>query len=289
MRILVTGASGFIGSRIAHFLSNKNFKVICNYNKKPVKIKSVLKVKIKITKKISIDGPVDTIIHCASKTPVNSNNKKDTYIQNVNMMKNLIKLSKIKGVKTFIFLSSVSVYGLIKDQTLSESYKPYKPNSYGKSKTKCELMLGRYCRNSNTKYMVIRLPGVVGEGSHSNFITEISKKIQKNELINVTNKYNYFNNVVYVDDLSKFILKLLKKKNFKSNIVNLGSKNKIKIFELIDLIYNLLNVKNKRIKWNNNHSNSFTIDIKEAVKSGYKPSTVKKSLKNYLSKLSYKL
>jgi len=289
MNILVTGASGFIGSRVANFLSNKKFRIFCNYNNKLIKIKKVKKIRLSITKNFNIKSSIDVIIHCASKTPVNSNNNKITFNQNVNMMKSLINFSKKKNVKCFIFLSSMSAYGIIKKKILFESYKPYKPNSYGKSKIECEQLLIDYSKITKTPYLIIRLPGVVGLGSHSNFITEITKKIFKNEKIIVSNRNDFFNNIVFIDDLSKYILKIIKTKKIRYNLINLASKNKLKISNLINFIYEKLKIKNKKIIWIKNKKRSFTINLNKASQNGYSSSSVKKSLENYIMEIKNKL
>jgi len=64
MNILVTGASGFIGSRVVKFFSKKKNNVICNYYRRPIKIQNIKKIKLILTKKILIKDNIDTIIHC---------------------------------------------------------------------------------------------------------------------------------------------------------------------------------------------------------------------------------
>ena len=59
------------------------------------------------------------------------------------MMKNLINLAKNKNVKNFIFISSVSAFGKINKKFLLETDKPIQPNSYGRSKIKCENLLSK--------------------------------------------------------------------------------------------------------------------------------------------------
>ena len=103
---------------------------------------------------------------------------------------------------------------LLKKKILFENYKSYKPNSYGISKIECEQLLINYNKLTKTPYIILRLPGVVGYGSHSNFITNITKKIYKNEKIVVSNRNDYFNNIVFIDDLSRYILKIIKTKKF---------------------------------------------------------------------------
>lgn len=278
MKIFVTGASGFIGSRVATYFSRRKHKVICNYYNRSIKIKNVKKIKIDISKKFFIKDEIDTIIHCASKTPVNCKSDKQIYTQNVKMMKSLILLSKKKKIKNFIFLSSVSAYGNIRKKLLYENLKPIQPNSYGRSKIYCEKLLTIFSKKNNIKYLNVRLPGVIGYGSHGNFLSYVLKNIISNKVIKASNKSSFFNNVIFVDELSKFLEIFIKKGSYKFNHINIASKNRLKIKTVINLIYRFLE-KPKKIIWVDSKKKPFCIDFKRALKCGYKPESVKNSLK----------
>ena len=74
------------------------------------------------------------------------------------MTKNLIKFSNKNNVKKLIFLSSVDVYGQVKNKILFEDYKPLKPNLYGKSKFISEKL---FCnKNNKFKAICLRIPGI---------------------------------------------------------------------------------------------------------------------------------
>ncbi len=283
MKIFITGASGFAGSCIAEFFLKKKYKVIGSFYNNPIKIKHIRKLKLILTKKILIKDNIDTIIHCASRTPVNCKNSSLIFNQNVKMMKNLLDLSSRKNVKNFIFLSSVSAYGKINKKTLFENNRSINPNRYGQSKIICENLLYDYAKKQKSfKFLSLRLPIVVGKGSHSNFISETTKKIINNDQIKASNKSSYFNNIIFIDDLSKFLLNYLKYKNCKFLYVNVASFNKMKISNVINYIYQRLKRK-KNIEWSKSKSPAFCINFRNALKCGFKPSSVKNSLKKYTS------
>lgn len=281
MNIFITGASGFVGSRLAQYFSKKNF-IICNYYNRKINIKNVKKINIDITKKIKIKENIDVIIHCASKTPVNCRVDKTIFDSNIIMMKNLIKLAKEKKVKNFIFLSSVSAFGKIKKAILLEKDQSRKLNIYGKSKIVCEnLLYNNFKKNSFCNFLSIRLPGTVGLGSHGNFISETTKKILEDKKIKVSNKNSYFNNIIFIKDLFNFIKNFIsQKKKINYKFVNIASKNKIKIKDVIDLLYRSLKRK-KNIQWINSNEMSFYIDFRNALKCGFRPKSVKNSIINY--------
>ena len=274
--ILITGGSGFIGSRIADVLKKKH-NVICTYYNSPIKIKNIKKIKLSITKKIIIKEKIDIVVHCASKTPANCSKDSVVLNQNLKMMKNLLDLVKKKNIKSFVFLSSISAYGKINKKILFESHKPNKPTIYGKSKLVCEKLLSNLSKkNKDFKFLSIRLPGVVGFGSESsgNFISKITKKIE------VSSKLSYFNNIIFVDDLAKFVMKCIDTKKLKYEFINIASNKKIRILDVIKFIYLRLNIK-ENVKWIKTENKSFCIDFSNALKCGYKPVSVKRSLINF--------
>ena len=289
MRVLITGGSGFIGSRISYYLLKKKFKVICLVNKKRINLKNKNLEKLYISNiiKNSYSKNIDAIIHCASKTPVNCNNDKKIFVENLDLMKKLLNFAEVKNVKNFIFLSSMSVYGSKNVKIYKENNNFNKPDIYGKSKRLCEKMLINYDKQKSKaefKFISIRLPGVVGLNSHSNFISDSVKKILTNKRITVSNPDTFFNNIVYVNSLVNFIIKFIKTKKSKINVINLGSSNKMKIKEIFDFIYIKLKKENK-VDWIKTNKNPFIIDFKKALKIGYKPMTVKNSLSKYLSEI----
>ena len=111
----------------------------------------------------------------------------------------------------------------------------------------------------------------------------------KNEKLIVSNRNDFFNNIVFIDDLSKYILKIIKTRKFRYNLINLASKNKLKISNLINFIYEKLKIKNKKIIWTKNKKKSFTINLNKASQNGYFSSSVKKSLENYIMEIKNKL
>jgi UDP-glucose 4-epimerase len=280
MNILITGGSGFIGSRIADFFK-KNHNVICTYYNNPIKIKNVKKIKLNLTKKIIIKKKIDLIIHCASKTSLNSSKDSIMLSQNIKMIKNLLDFVKKKNIKNFVFLSSVSAYGKINKRILFENHKPKNLSTYGKSKLICEKLLSNFSQiNKDFKFLSIRLPGVVGYGSHGNFISDLTNKIISGKKIQVSNKLSYFNNIIFVNDLAKFVMEIIKTKNLKCMSINIASDKKIRIVDVIKFIYFRLNIR-ENVQWIKKKNQSFCIDFSNALKCGYKPISVKKSLTNF--------
>ena len=142
--VLVTGATGFLGTRLIEKISNINGLEI-GATGRTIKTEKISKKSnleyilgdLKDTQFIdSITNGLDAIIHTAALS-AQMGNPKDFYRSNIEVTKNLLKAAKSKKVKKFIFISSPSVYFRFKHQLdLKESDILPKPiNIYSSSKS----------------------------------------------------------------------------------------------------------------------------------------------------------
>jgi len=172
-KLLITGASGFIGNELFKQLSKNGFQV--NGTARQFYGDSIVAMPLD-TKDWSpvLDG-VETVIHCAAlaHVPQSDNGEFVSQVREYNVVapQRLAKQAKEKGVKRFIFLSSVKALG---ESTLpGSSYKStseYSPEDlYGESKRDAELTLKKELSGSATELVIIRPPLVYGPGVKGNF------------------------------------------------------------------------------------------------------------------------
>ena len=191
-KICVTGATGFIGSKLSLKLSQLSYDVLApvrNLSSNSLSLNQNLKY-IKVEKEGSslnyskILKQVDTVIHCAARTHVVKEVEKSPQIAyqkiNVEETLNLATQAASFGVKRFIFLSSIKVNG---EKTLrSESFKhndiAMPEDAYGVSKLEAEKVLRELSDRTGLEIVIIRAPLVYGEGVKGNFL----------RLLNLTNK-----------------------------------------------------------------------------------------------------
>ena len=282
MRVLITGVSGFVGKNLVKYYLENDYKVTGIYrNKKPKFSKNLnlnfLKFNLSKKKIFLKKNYFDTIVHCAAETPVTTKNDIKLYNNNIRSLKNL--LSNL-DFHNFIFLSTMSVYGKIKKNIINENTKPVDICMYGKSKLDSEKLLSKYSHLKNFKCLTIRLPGVVGKGSHGNFISETYKKMKLKKNIVLKNPETSFNNIVHVKKLYDFITKEVNFKNKRYHCVNLASKNNIKLKYVVNYLKSTSNY-NKKINWIEDKKKGFVIDLSKSKKIGYRPWSVRLSLKNF--------
>lgn len=188
MRILVTGAYGFIGRSLCRALAKSFTKVTgavrfiqpaSNYDK--INYVSVGDISLNPNWK-NILTNFDCVIHCAGKVHVFNESKKfflETYrLINFKSTKTLAEECVIAGVKRLIFLSSIGVLGVDTNNREPFLYSDY-PNpieNYAISKFEAEKVLFKISKNSGLETVIIRSPLVYGPSTQGN-LTRLIKLI----------------------------------------------------------------------------------------------------------------
>ncbi|WP_269225960.1 NAD-dependent epimerase/dehydratase family protein [Flavobacterium eburneipallidum] len=175
MKILLTGANGFLGGVVVHELG-KNHQII-------TLSRSVGDYKVNLDKVIpNFENSFDLVIHSAGKAhvlPKTFEERQQFYEVNVVGTKNLLKgLEKSNLPKQFVFISSVSVYGQDFGENINEEFSLNAKDPYGLSKIEAEVLILEWCKINNVICTILRLPLLVGEnppGNLGNMVKAISK------------------------------------------------------------------------------------------------------------------
>lgn len=261
MKIIITGPNGFIAKNIISKIEKTNNITLLSH--KRVKISQFSKFKIlkfDLSKNLIPELTCDILIHTAAITPQKKYSFREYNNTNFLSLKEIIKKIKIK--KKLIFLSTSDIYkNQKKNFNLKENLNidVKKISNYAKSKYNCELFLKRLSQKDNYfEKIILRLPGIIGNGNHNNFISNLVNDILLNKKLSYFGGENLFNNIYHIDSLTKVIKKLIKKgtgKNFE--IINVGSNNPLKINDVVQLLNGKI-VKNKHKQ---TKKNTFTMNV----------------------------
>jgi nucleoside-diphosphate-sugar epimerase len=188
MKVLLTGATGFVGRFLVSSLIDAKFDLISLVREHSLSLpEQVVQVavgdlktwstmnssfKSKI-KKILPD--VDVIIHLAARVHVMADNSHDPLaefrIVNTDATLALATMAVDAGVNRFVYLSSIGVNGNKSSQPFTEHDKLKPHNNYAISKQEAENSLFAIAKESKMKVVIIRPPLVYGPNAPGNFAT----------------------------------------------------------------------------------------------------------------------
>lgn len=186
-KVLVTGASGFLGQFLVGHLVEAGFKPKVLL-RKIFDVPKDAEVFLLPPKDSVINWPLivhdcSIVIHLLARVHVMKDKSNDPLKEfrniNVDITTNLAKEAARQGVKRFIFLSSIKVNGeLTHNKPFTESDKPQPEDAYAISKWEAEKALKKISQDTGMEIVIIRSPLVYGPGVKANFLKMI-KYIQR--------------------------------------------------------------------------------------------------------------
>lgn len=170
MKVLVTGASGFLGRYVTRELINAGYKVKGAYHSpsKKTMVEELgaepvsFSLEDENTYLTALEN-VDVVIHLAAYYTFTG--KRELYYKlNVEATEKLARLAINKGVNRFIYCSSTEALGPVENPPADENAVPNPQNDYGKSKLEAEKRIISL-RAKGLKYTIIRPSGLYGPGN----------------------------------------------------------------------------------------------------------------------------
>jgi UDP-glucose 4-epimerase len=179
MKILVTGANGFIGAHLCQELSHRNisFRATARNSNENHYIDFVSCDLETTASLIQLMDGCDVVVHLAGRAHVTNDDSKEKYqVANEFVTQQLAKAATKSGVTRFVYLSSIKVNGESSTPGLPirSSDTPSPLDNYGRSKLSAEKVLQEICRVNNMEYVIIRPTLVYGKGVKANFSALIS-------------------------------------------------------------------------------------------------------------------
>lgn len=202
MRILVTGSNGFFGKCILRKLSMLSSVTTLSRNNSDLLCDLV--------NNIPNLSNFDIVIHAAGKAhsvPKNDLENDAFFDVNVKGTQNLLHGIEASGKlpKSFIFISTVAVYGLNQGNNINEKAPLLAKDPYGLSKIQAEHLVSDWCQKNNIICTILRLPLLVDENPPGNLGAMVNS-IQKGYYFNIAGG-TARKSMVLAEDVSKLLIK----------------------------------------------------------------------------------
>jgi nucleoside-diphosphate-sugar epimerase len=209
VRVLVTGAGGFLGGQIARRLAEVGFEVVAATRNSPVEPPAspaaarrfrVVAVDLASGK---LPPACEAIVHTAATSVWTGISADRMLTDNILATQALVRHALESKASTFVFFSSMSAFGTIRASVLTEAAPSIDVDAYGLTKLLGEKLLQEAA--GGLPSLSIRLPAVIGRGSKRNWPSEALRKLKAGAPLDYFNPDAPFNNAVHERDIAALV------------------------------------------------------------------------------------
>lgn len=305
MNILVTGATGLIGSRIVKGLLYRGDMVTglsrsgkVRYSKQIVKHSAFRLIKCDLGQKQDLFCQIpqvnyDAVIHCASQQPRKGLGYTAYHQANVQAIDHLLDWMKESGIQKVISLSTVVFHAFPEHGEAAYNEKaPVDPQDfYALTKYAGEQLLKVRTNLNGFHVICLRLPSVFLEEQIGGIVHTYYEHAVEGRDLELYSGGKYKRNLVYIDDVFQGILKSLDRidsiKGF--NVFLLGSEQSWSMKEIAEYIYRKTKSSGKIIPASSDApvKGHWVLDLTAARENlGFRPAKIEKSLDLYIDNMS---
>ncbi|KTD47607.1 UDP-glucose 4-epimerase family protein [Legionella quateirensis] len=248
-KILITGATGFIGRSLVPALVSAGHDVRCAVWQKVDGLNAEQVVINKLEEQIdwseALEG-IDIVVHLAARVHImkeNAQSSLDEYCKvNSIATKNFAEQAARHHVKRFVFLSSIKVNGESTDahSPFSEESKVQPDDPYAKSKLYAEHYLQDISKQTGMQIVILRPPLVYGPGVKANFL-KMLHMVQRGwplPFANVSNKRSF----IYIDNLISAIVSVMEHPDAANQLYLVSDNDAWSLAELLTILSDEMNV-----------------------------------------------
>ncbi len=220
MNIFITGSTGFLGRNLLDYLSKGKHNVVAPKRYELIPF-------------LSKQNTIDLLVHSAGKAHSTKNSESNEFFE-VNLeltrsITNQIDEQRLK-LNTFVFISTVAVYGLDEGENINETAPLSGKSPYAVSKKMAEEHLLNWSKETGINVVILRLPLIFGENAPGN-LGAMERAIKSRYYFQI-GEGSARRSSVHVTDLAEFIPSLC----CKCGVYNLAS-NKHPSYSEIGIYY----------------------------------------------------
>jgi UDP-glucose 4-epimerase len=239
MKILISGAAGYLGSALLEAFPEKDF-LVTGYDLLPniattknnfevIELGAELEIISRISPDIFIHAGAQTSVQFSQSNPIEDAEK--NIISSLNILE---AITSISPNTHFIYINSGgAIYGASSNFPIEESEKIAPKSFYGISKLTVESYLNVYENTKGLKWSSLALSNLFGPGNRKGIFYEICKKLQANQLP-VINGADASRDYIYIDDVVRAVkMQLMKPSLCRLNISSETETTNLEVFRKI--------------------------------------------------------
>jgi UDP-glucose 4-epimerase len=283
MHVVVTGAGGFVGGPLVQELAARGFAVTAVYRSAPPPVipgVRFLRADLSVADGLAaLPARFDALAHFAATSPGPGVAAARLVRDNLEGLDPLFGRAAAAGASRVVLASSLSLYGRVGVAELDEATPSVDADAYGTTKRLGELMLAE--RAAALPGLALRLPGIVGPGCRSNFVSGLVRRLIRHQPVGLYNPEGRFNNVVHAAELAAFVAGVLARGWSGFDVLTLGAAGSITIREMLERLVRAVGSRSA-VAFEPAGRPAFTISSRRAVERyGYAPSEVGALLERY--------
>lgn len=224
-KILITGATGFVGARLVESLvaqwGCEIFVLVRDYSRairlSHLPVKFIYGDLRDAHWRSQLPRPLDYIFHCAYGSFGSRDERAQTDLVGT---QNLLAMAAESDTQKFIFLSTVSVFKKKQNGFIDETGRVSPSDAYSKNKVNAENLIHQECKKRKIAYTIFRPAAIIGPGAPT-YVSRLINEIKQHEVFFInqgTGKLNW----IFVDDVVSAMLNStgIKKANGKTYILS---------------------------------------------------------------------
>lgn len=244
-RILLTGATGFVGKRLLDMLEQRGQdNEVVVLASAPVAERATIVIRRGgdgiwdfTDVDLSTQDVFDTVFHLGAFTPKDGSQANNITLASSNIVNTLALIERLPPPRRFVFASTLDVYGSA-SQPLREDTPTHPQSLYGAAKLYCERMLLAWSSaRPATRTTIARIGHIYGPGeaAYRKFIPETIRRLKDSLPPNVTSRGTERRSFLYVDDCCSALIALIDQ-GLDIPIVNIASSEAVSIGDIAQML-----------------------------------------------------
>lgn len=275
-KVLIIGSSGFIGSHLVYFFSQKDYEVIQT---------DILDIQVSNYIKVDKENPdyhsifekykPDFCLNCSGAASVPFSFEKPLLDFNLNVYNVVKMLDAIKQFCPecrFINFSSAAVYGNPKSIPIYEDFEKQPISPYGYHKSMVEDVLNEYNKYFNLKTCTLRLFSAYGDGLKKQIMFDLYNKFINNPKVELFGTGKETRDYIHIDDICSVVEIVMNNSDFNNDIINVANGTEVELNTVANIYKKQLN-SDKEIVYSGNvrtgDPSKWKADISKLKKWGY--------------------